>query len=304
MHNPVTTGMGDEGMQGLLLQGLTTTPRRFGTLLLACFLFAASTTESVSADSAEYDYYGVDKNALALYRQGWSEILERGRWTEAERLYREAMLIDPDFIIGKSVLARITDDPKERQALTAEIERDIDGVDTSGRWVLDPYLMTLLLINARESAQTLPEDFRRDLAQLAVKNYRSFLQEYPGEWAVRVEYIEWIHAQQGPENALTAIEEMQEQDSTSSVRMSYFPAYFYAELGDYPRATALAEQFVESLGPGDWPQAHYIAAFIAYQREDYAVASDAINRALRLDPKHLIAQRLRKEIDAAIADSD
>ncbi|MFT4768235.1 MAG: tetratricopeptide (TPR) repeat protein, partial [Glaciecola sp.] len=209
--------------------------------------------------------------------------------------------VEPNCSIAKSVLARMTTDAAERKTLIAEIQSAIDSVDGGGRLILDPYLKTLLLIGARDTGESLGEDFRSDLSRMAISNYRSFLDRYPDEWAVRVEYVEWIHAAHGPEEALAKIREMAVNDPTDSYRFSYFPAYFYAELGDYEHAIKLAREFVQQLGPGDWPQEHYIFAFIAYERGDYAEANVSIKHALLLDPRHLIAGRLSKKIDTALA---
>lgn len=270
-------------------------------LLTVAVALGAAAVPSVSAESPRYSYGQACEKALPVYRQGWVEILERGRWTEAERLYREAVAVAPDCMIAKSVLGRITVDAAERKTLIAQIQANIENVDPHGRLILEPYLKTLILISARDTQQSLSEDFRSDLTKMAISNYRSFLEHYPEEWAVRVEYIEWIHAEQGPQKALEAIQKMSQERPSDSVRLSYFPAYFHAELGEYDQATELARQFVQELGPGDWPQEHYISAFIAYQLSDYAAASQSIKQALLLDPRHLIAERLRKKIDAALA---
>ncbi|WOJ96876.1 hypothetical protein R0137_16760 [Congregibacter brevis] len=264
---------------------------------------AADLPQTKGSDSYNdnYNYSGARPRAVELYRQGWAEILERGRWGEAERLYREALREDSGFLIAKSVLARMTADPQERNSLEADIKRGKDQVDSSGRLILDPYVMTLRLISARETGASLPADFRSDLTDLAISNYRSFLERYPGEWAVRIEYIEWIHAKHGPSAALQAISEMQSQDPSFTSRLSYFPAYFHAELGDYERATTEAREFVSKLGPGDWPQRHYIEAFIAYEQGDYPRAAKAIAETLNLDSQHIIAQRLNAKISDALS---
>ncbi|EAQ98698.2 tetratricopeptide repeat protein [Congregibacter litoralis] len=270
--------------------------------VLALSALIMSSVSPAAANTSLYSYGGVNDEALALYRQGWSEILERGRWAEAERLYRAALVLAPDFVIAKSVLARMTDDAAEREALVHEINRSRGRVDVRGQLILDPYAMTLTLITARESGATLRAGFREDLTNLAIANYQKFIEHYPDEWAVRIEYLEWIHAKQGPGEALRAIEAMKAANPAHGARLSYFPASFYAEIGDFAKATEEAERFIRQLGPGDWPQAHYIGAFIAHLQGDYRLASESINDALRLDPQHIIAQRLKVEIEKALND--
>ncbi|WP_439108132.1 tetratricopeptide repeat protein [Congregibacter sp.] len=257
---------------------------------------------SVAADEGSlYNYGQASDEALTLYRQGWAEILEKGRWAEAERLYREVLAVDPGFVIAKSILGRITEDAQERKALTADVNRNLSAVDKPGRLILDPYTMTLTLISARETGESLAEDFRDELTGLAISNYRRFLDRYPDEWAVRIEYIEWIHAKHGPQRALDEIQKMRKEEGPHVSRLSYFPAYFHAELGEYERAKKVAREFVNQLPPGEWPQEHYIEAFIAFERGDYALADTAVERALQLAPRHLIAQRLNKKIKQALS---
>jgi len=269
-------------------------------LFAAAVVLTAGLAPAAGADSQLYSYGEACHGAMSDYRQGWAEILENGRWTDSERLYRKVVAAAPDCLIAKSVLARITIDADERESLIEDIQSNIDKVDVHDRWLLDPYLKTLLLINARDTGQSLGEGFRDDLTSMAVRNYRAFLDEYPGEWAVRIEYIEWIHAAQGPQGALEAIGEMSSEGLSDNLRLSYFPAYFHAELGEYSQAIELAQAFVQQLGPGDWPQEHYITAFIDYQRGQYSAAAESIKHALQLDPRHLIAERLSKKIDKAL----
>ncbi|WOJ93025.1 hypothetical protein R0135_14740 [Congregibacter variabilis] len=275
--------------------------RQLRMFLIVAVALSSAAVPSAAAESPLYSYGKACKKALPFYRQGWAEILEKGRWTEAERLYREAVAVAPDCVIAKSVLGRITVDAAERKSLITQIQASMENVDPHGRLILEPYLKTLILISARDTAQSLSEDFRGDLTKAAISNYQIFLEHYPEEWAVRVEYIEWIHAEQGPQMALEAIQKMSQERPGDGARFSYFPAYFHAELGAYEQATELARQFVQGLGPGDWPQEHYINAFIAYQLGDYSAASQSVKQALVLDPRHLIAERLSKKIDAAMA---
>ena len=284
-----------------VLSGILPKVSRLWMLLTIMSAFSLGTVFPASADDAFYSYGEACREALPSYRRGWAEILQRGRWTEAERLYRDAVAKAPNCVIAKSVLARITIDAVERRQLMAEIQATKSNIDSEGALILEPYVRTLRLISARETGVSLPDDFSRDLRRLAASNYRLFLDSYPEEWAVRIEYIEWIHAEHGPGKALEKIGEMAQENLTDSFRMSYFPASFHAELGHFEQATELAQKFVKQLGPGDWPQAYYIKAFIAYESGDYIVAQQSIRRALQLDPRHLIADRLSKKINRALA---
>ena len=64
----------------------------------------------------------------------------------------------------------------------------------------------------------------------------------------------------------------------------------------------LADAFAAGIGPEDVPQPHYIDAYLHLQRGDLPAARAAINRALALDPRHLLAVRLQQQIEAANGD--
>lgn len=265
---------------------------------------AQKAAQKVAPQGAQYAFGGARPDALAAYRSGWVEILELGRWREAEIEYRKALTIDPNFVIAQSVLARLTQDRAERRQLMQSIEANAHRVDEDGRLLLDVYLKTLELIESRDEGELGADkvgQLRDELAQLAVSNYREFLDKYPGEWSVLIEYVEWIHATTGPEGALQAVESLSKKVETAAPRgFSYFPAYFHAELGEFEQANRLAAVFEARMPLEDLPQPHYLRAFIAFKSNAIALASTEIDQALRLDPDHLLAQRLKLQIEAEV----
>lgn len=274
-----------------------------GLAYLLLLMLTLATRGHAEIAALRYDYGNAAPEALQAYREGWREILRNGRWTEAELLYRRAVAIDPGFVIAKSVLARISPSLEERETLLAEVRAGFDAVDPDGQLILAVYADTLELINARENDAALPAGFREDLARRAVTNYRAFIDQYPGEWAVHIEYVEWLHALEGPERALEEVARANDLSIRGS-SFSYFPAYFAAELGDLGSAERLAANFVSTLELDEPPQAHYINAYIHYQSGEYQLAKERVSRALQLDPRHLIAQRLDADIDAALQKAD
>jgi tetratricopeptide (TPR) repeat protein len=289
-------------------QTQTSTPR---SLVLVTILMVALAGRVIAA-SAEppsgierhaaiglYDFGGASEEALSLYRQGWREILLYGRWTEAERLYREAVATDPDFLIAKSVLARITLDAEERQALYREVKDRRASVDDDGQLLLNTYQTTLELFAQREAGEVIDPSFRKAMARRAVNEYEAFLEKYPREWSVTIEYVEWVHNLQGPVSALQTIERIQ-RSIEDEVSFSYFPAYFEAELGNHARAAALADRFAARIDDRSSPQPHYLRAYLAYERGDLEAAQASIARALALDPRHLIAERLQRQLTATM----
>jgi len=257
---------------------------------------------SGGATGAPFTYGGASAEALALYRQGWVEILRYGRWTDAERLYRQAVTVDTDFPVARSVLARIVLDPAERSALYRQVEAARAGTSDAENLLLRTYQTTLELFAMRERGEAPPDSFRSAMARQAVQDYGEFLRRYPGEWSVMIEYVEWIHALDGPEAALEAIQDLREA-SGEALSFSYFEAYFYAELGHLTTARKLAGAFRKAINDPTAPQPDYLDAYIAYQAGNLPRARTLIDRALALDPRHLIAERLAKQIEAAMSGS-
>ena len=248
--------------------------------------------------TAAYAFGGALPQAVAYYRQGWVEILEFGRWQEAERHYRAAVAADPGFTLAKSVLARITTDTRERDALYREVQARMPGVDEDARLLLTTYQATLELFAKREAGETLPDDARTVMARRAVVDYGEFLRRHPAEWSVMIEYVEWIHALDGPRAALDAVARLRSA-ADPSVSFSYFPAWFHAELGEIETARELARAFRTDIADDSSPQPDYLDAFIHFQSGDLDAAAAAVDRALRLDPRHLLAARLQQRIESA-----
>jgi tetratricopeptide (TPR) repeat protein len=113
-----------------------------------------------------------------------------------------------------------------------------------------------------------------------------------------IEYIEWVHALQGPEAALEAISDLRAKFG-QDLSFSYFEAYFHAESGDLETARRLGETFAARISDESSPQPHYLRAYIAFTAGDLEGAAAYVDRALELDPRHLIAERLHNEIEAA-----
>lgn len=275
------------------------------TRVLAALLVLMTLGTAARADTTtlpESAFPGVSAQALRAYRQGWVEILEYGRWTEAERLYRRAIALDPQFTLGKSVLARITADSAERDRLYAEVEAQLPKTNADIKLLLHTYQRTLELFAAREDGVALPASDRRQMAQRAVDDYAAFLEKYPHEWSVMIEYVEWVHALQGPAVAIATVEGLMQSSDDDSLSFSYFPAELYAELGDFDRARELASVFTQRQSGSDFPQPHFIKALIYFHEGSMESAKIAVEAALDRDPKHILAQRLRSKIHGVLAE--
>jgi tetratricopeptide (TPR) repeat protein len=259
---------------------------------------ASATGAAPTMAASRYGFGDASEEALAAYRRGWRAILRDGRWTEAERLYREALTLDPEFTIARSVLARITLDSAERDALYRQVERERQAVDPMGQLLLHTYQKTLELFARREAGTAPGGEERRAMAERAAQDYRGFLLRYPDEWSVMIEYVEWVHALDGPEAALATIDRLRAARGTA-IDFSYFPAWFHAELGELGTARRLAAAFRDQVADPDAPQPYFLEAYLHFEAGDLRAAAESVERALALDPRHLLAARLRDRIDAS-----
>ncbi|MCA9296733.1 MAG: hypothetical protein KC983_09445, partial [Phycisphaerales bacterium] len=185
------------------------THRRCATALMRCALLALGLILSAcrhAPRSAGFSYGTDNAVALAAFNRGWMQIMDEGRWTAAERSFREAADADPSFILGAALVARITTDLDERQALLANIEANLDRADTDCRLLLDVFLMNIRAMNARDEGRAMPAVFNEERRSLALRNFGAFVTAHPQEPYIQAEYIEWIHAVHGAEAALEAME--------------------------------------------------------------------------------------------------
>ena len=82
--------------------------------------------------------------------------MDYGEYGAAEISYRKSLDHDPDFLIGKSVLARLTLDLSERLTLYQTIEEQKYTVQGDERLILDVYHALTRYTNLRDqkSAET------------------------------------------------------------------------------------------------------------------------------------------------------
>ena len=98
-------------------------------VILLCFGFMSCSDIKEKPISTLPDY-GTDSDSARFYfLKGWQEILDYGRWTESEAAFRKAVEFDPDWLLGKSLVGRITRNLEERENLLAELEAKKDKAD-------------------------------------------------------------------------------------------------------------------------------------------------------------------------------
>ncbi|MDZ7646629.1 MAG: hypothetical protein U5K54_05290 [Cytophagales bacterium] len=149
---------------------------------------------STKSDSAIYYYY-----------QGWIQVMDEGDYTASEKMYRKMMSFDSDFLVGLSLLGRITRDSNERQQIEKILEARKQEVNGDERLLLDNYIGLVKLTNIREvdpekAQEQLPVAFTT-----SEKNLKVIVHTYPDEIYYRAEYIEVLQHNYGPRQALDTL---------------------------------------------------------------------------------------------------
>ena len=114
------------------------------TLLL---LFLLSSCKSEKTPSLKYS---TTSDALKHYNYGWTQIMDEGRYGAAEASYRKVLEYDTGFLIGKSVLARLTLDLEERLKLYKEIQEKKNTITGDESLILEVYTSFVNYTNLRD----------------------------------------------------------------------------------------------------------------------------------------------------------
>lgn len=264
---------------------------KYSPLLLILILFV-STSCSKTNTSLDFTYGTKSDSARIYYKKGWQEIMDNGRWTLSENYFRKAITFDPNFLIGKSLVGRITQNADERLKLLNELETSKDNLTEDERLIFDIFLSGINRMNNRDqNIKSSPED-RANHMDLSENNFSLFSNKYPNESYIKAEYIEILHARYG---AKTALDSMAVLATDLQKQLPFYITYgalLKAELGDY--TTAISD--IKSLD-GTLPSKPYTLGSIYFKMDSLKLAKQYIDKAVALDKNHLIAQGLKATID-------
>lgn len=247
-----------------------------------------------------FDYGTKSDSALFYFQKGWEHIMDKGEWTLSEEAFRKAVDHDPDFLIGKSLVARISDSLEERQEIKEILESQKESLTADERLLLDVYMLNIDLTNAQTQAPERIKDIVKEFSILSEENYRTFVHKYPEESYIKAEYIEVLYAGYGPQIALDSLQILtSEKEREEHLFFKSYASSLEAELGNYEQALVYANEIVaESEMAAANP--HVIFADIYFKMDSLQLAKKYIDKALALDPKHIIAQRLKRDIENRI----
>lgn len=227
--------------------------------------------------------------------------MDQGFYGPAEVSYRKALTFDPAFLVGKSVLARLTTNLEERLQLFEELKAKKSQITGDERLVLDVYIALTEFTNVREQDPEKAPAYLEKALQLAETNFRQIVHKYPDEIYLKAEYIEILHSLQGPEASLDSLNALTTDQQKDNPFLLGYAAGINAEMGNYQMALTLANRLNYIMQDSLIPKPFVVYADVHYKwGENLELAKKMADRAVELDSRNLDASRLKKRIDLAI----
>ena len=226
--------------------------------------------------------------------------MDEGRYGEAERSYRKALKNDPEFLIGKSVLARLTLDLEERLALYKDLQEGMSKINGDELLILEVYTAFVNYTNLRDQKSPDAKATIQEALVLAEKNLKKIVQKYPNEIYLKAEYIEMLHSLYGPKQALDSLNSLTTSVQKENPFLLGFSASMNAEVEAFDIAIKNANRLKEVINDSTQPKTFAVLADVYFQKGDLEVAKSYADKANELDPRNLDASRLKQKIDNAI----
>ncbi|WP_299764112.1 hypothetical protein [uncultured Dokdonia sp.] len=250
---------------------------------------------------AGFDYGTKNDSALFYFHKGWEHIMDKGQWTLSEAAFRKAISYDPDFLIGHSLVGRISNDLEERLVIKELLTSRKETLTAEERLLLDIYLLNIEIMNARSQSPEKIGTIIKDFRALSEENYRTFVHSFPKESYIKAEYIEVLHAKYGAQQALDSLHVLASQKELDE--LPFFKSYsasLEAELGNYIQALSYANQVLEMSKGETIANPQVVFADVYFKMDSLQLAQKYIDKAVALDPKHIIAQGLKTTIEKSI----
>lgn len=260
----------------------------FSLLMLFCTPKPESILLEFSTQSDSTMYY---------YDLGWEQIMDWGDYSAAEASYRKALSFDSSFLVGKSVLARLTRDLEERLSLYNELEREKESITGDERLILDVYIALTYYTNLRDQRSGETNNALQEAFKVGEKNLKVIVHKYPEEVYLKSEYIEVLHAIHGPQVALDSLNNLMINSQLRNPFMLGYKAIMLAELKKYDEALKIAKELSGQMKGQQVAKPDAILADIYFKMEDYQSARRHADLANKIDPNNLDASRLKAKID-------
>lgn len=273
--------------------------------ILIFFSVALSLFSCEGKTKKEFVVYSISNDStLFYYQKGWKQIMDEGNYSAAEVSFRKTLSFSPDFLVGRSVLARLTLDLAERLTLYQNLENQKERLIGDERKILDVYMALTYYTNLRDQKSPDTKNALRKALLLAETNFREIVHKYPQEIYLKAEYIEMLHANHGARQALDSLKLLLTDSQKNNPFLVGYEAVLEAELKNYDIALKKATQLKSLFGGIKTAKRDAIFADIYFRKGDLENAKIHADRAHYLDAKNLDASRLKTKIDKALAQRD
>ncbi len=269
--------------------------KSYALLILSVGIFLTS-CDSTGNGRAPFDYGTKVDSARYYFLKGWEEILDNGRWTESEMAFRKAVEFDPNWLLGKSLVGRITRDPEEKQNLLKELQLQANTVSPDERMLLEVNLLSIGASVNRDRGVPNSAEFNQSRRELAEKNFGTFARKYPEDDYFKAEYIEFLHANHG---AQTALDSLKALAVPRQMKLGFYIGYqasLELELGNVDKAIVLANEFEQTLTDPSYLSPKMLRAQILQAQDSLLKAKALVETIVQADSNHVIALGTLKHI--------
>ncbi|MCX8212352.1 MAG: tetratricopeptide repeat protein [Lewinella sp.] len=255
----------------------------------------------LSLASGRMKYSVKSDSALYYYNLGWHQIMDEGRYGQAEASYRKALDFDPDFLICQAVLGRLTLDDAERVEIYQNVEIERGSLPPDEEELLGVYHDFVQYTNRRESGDTTARVFIQEALAAAEEVFRKVVHKYPEEPWMKGEYVEFLNSNHGLDIALDSLASLTRERHADNPFLLGFQASLEAKRGNVLEAVRIARKLEAQTEDRTEPKFWTVHADVYYQLKFLRIAKTFADSAVGLDPRNLDATRLKAKIDAAIA---
>ncbi len=271
------------------------------SLGLLGLLVCSCTSDLPPVEVAPLSYSTGSDSTRYYYDLGWQQILDEGYYGPAEVSYRKALSFDTSFLLGQSVLARLTLDTTERRSLYESIKNGRSLLQGAEGQLLDVFTaLTDYTIRRAEDPEAAKAK-RAGVLLLAEETLRGIRKQNPHITYIESEYIEFLHANHGAALALDSLVIFRKESKRDNPFLVGYQAQLLAELGRFDEALSIARDLESYYQLLQVPKPAVVFAHLYFGMDSLSTAKYYIDQAVALDDRNLEATRLQTEIEAAMA---